>query len=173
MALIDLGKLAKTPADVLRLQEILGFVGDRRDDLMTAARLATELPVLLRALSSGLEDAGGQARLAADALSGASGATGRLGSSAQTVAGISGSLGAVAGLVGGVSAEVGKVPLMGIPAKQLSGAAHTIEGTITGLDDLADDLTALSELMAVVGAAIDKLGVSLQLTGKAAQQVTG
>lgn len=173
MALIDLGKLVSTPADLLKLQDALAFVGDRRDDLVLAAKFATELPALLRALSSGLEDAGTQARLAAGALSGASGATGRLGSSAQAVAGISGNLGSAAGVIGNVSAEVGKVPLMGLPAKQLSGAALTIESTIAGLDSLAEDLSGLADLMAVVGSAIDTLGVSLQVTGKAAQKITG
>ena len=171
--MVNLGKLlGGGNFDIKKLQQVVDLVWDNKDDLASSAQLAKDLPDLVRTLAGGLTDAGNQARAAGLALvgeDGRSGATTRLGSSAETLGSISDNLTNVAKFIADAADDVEKVPMMGGPAKQLSGAAKTIRGTTDGLGGLADDLVGLAEILGNVGAALTKLGDSLDSSGAKAQ----
>jgi hypothetical protein len=171
--MVDLGKLLGAGADVSRLQDVVDFIADHRDDLETSAQIAKDLPALLRLLSSGLADAGAHAAKAGQALSGASGATGRVGDSAAALGAISTSLSSVGTLVGDAAIDISKVPLMGGPSRQLASAAHAIGDTKTNLDGLASDLKDISALLDTVGQALERLGTTLGATGREAKKFVG
>ena len=171
--MVDLGKILGAGADVARLQDVVDFIGDHRDDLEATTQIAKDLPKLLRLLSSGLADAGTHAAKAGQALSGASGATGRVGDSASALASISSSLSTVGTLVGDAAIDISKVPLMGGPSRQLAGAAHALGNTKSNLDGLASDLKDISQLLDTVGQALERLGTTLGATGREAQKLVG
>jgi ABC-type transporter Mla subunit MlaD len=171
--MVDLGKILGAGADVTRLQDIVDFIADHRDDLEASAQIARDLPALLRLLSSGLADAGAHASKAGGALSGASGATGRVGDSAEALADISSSLSAVGRLVGDAAIDISKVPLMGGPSRQLATAAHAVADTKKNLDGLAGDLRDISGLLDTVGQALERLGTTLGATGREANKFVG
>lgn len=170
--MVNLGKLLGGNLDLKKLQQVVDLVWDNKDDLANSAKVAKEIPDLVRMLANGLSEAGTQARAAGLALvgeDGRSGATTRLGSSAKTLGSISESLTNVAKFVADAADDVQKVPMMGGPAKQLGGAAKTIHQTTDGLGGLADDLVGLAEILGNVGAALSKLGDSLDSSGTKAQ----
>jgi ABC-type transporter Mla subunit MlaD len=171
--MVDLGKILGAGADVSRLQDVVDFIADHRDDLEASAQIARDLPALLRLLSSGLADAGSHASKAGGALSGASGATGRVGDSAEALADISSSLSAVGRLVGDAAIDISKVPLMGGPSRQLATAAHAVADTKKNLDGLAGDLKDISGLLDTVGQALERLGTTLGATGREANKFVG
>ena len=171
--MVDLGKILGAGADVSRLQDVVDFIADHRDDIETSAKIARDLPALLVLLSSGLADAGAHASKAGKALSGASGATGRVGDSAHALAAISSSLSSVGTLVGDAAIDISKVPLMGGPSRQLASAAHAVADTKKNLDGLADDLKDISELLDTVGHALELLGTTLGATGREANKFVG
>jgi hypothetical protein len=171
--MVDLGKILGAGADVTRLQDVIDFIGDHRDDLEASAQIARDLPGLLRLLSSGLADAGAHASKAGSALAGASGATGRVGDSAEALADISSSLSAVGRLVGDAAIDISKVPLMGGPSRQLASASHAVADTKKNLDELASDLKDISELLDTVGQALQRLGTTLGATGREANKFVG
>jgi ABC-type transporter Mla subunit MlaD len=171
--MVDLGKILGAGADVSRLQDVVDFIADHRDDLEASARIARDIPGLLRLLSSGLADAGAHAAKAGQALSGASGATGRVGDSAQSLATISSSLSAVGTLVGDAAIDISKVPLMGGPSRQLASAAHAVADTKKTLDGLAENLNDISEMLDTVGQALERLGTTLGATGREANKFVG
>ncbi len=171
--MVDLGKILGAGADITRLQDVVDFIADHRDDLEASAQIAQDLPKLFRLLSSGLADAGAHAAKAGQALSGASGATGRVGDSAAALGSISSSLSSVGTLVGDAAIDISKVPLMGGPSRQLASAAHAIGDTKTNLDGLAGDLKDISALLDTVGQALERLGTTLGATGREAQKFVG
>lgn len=171
--MVDLGKILGAGAEVTRLQDVVDFIAEHRDDLEASAQIARDLPALLRLLSSGLADAGAHASKAGQALSGASGATGRVGDSAQALAAISSSLSSVGTLVGDAAIDISKVPLMGGPSRQLATAAHAVADTKKNLDGLAGDLKDISELLDTVGQALERLGTTLGATGREANKFVG
>ena len=171
--MVDLGKILGAGADVTRLQDVVDFIADHRDDLEASAQIARDLPALLRLLSSGLADAGAHASKAGGALAGASGATGRVGDSAAALADISSSLSAVGRLVGDAAIDISKVPLMGGPSRQLATASHAVADTKKNLDGLAGDLKDISELLDTVGQALQRLGTTLGATGREANKFVG
>ena len=171
--MVDLGKILGAGAEVTRLQDVVDFIADHRDDLEASAQIARDLPALLRLLSSGLADAGTHASKAGGALAGASGATGRVGDSAEALGAISSSLSAVGKLVGDAAEDIAKVPLMGGPARQLANAAHAVADTKVNLDGLAGDLQDISELLDTVGQALERLGTTLGATGREANKFVG
>jgi hypothetical protein len=171
--MVDLGKILGAGADVTGLQDVVDFIADHRDDLEASAKVAKDLPALLRLLSSGLADAGTHAAKAGQALSGASGATGRVGDSAAALGSISSSLSSVGTLVGDAAIDISKVPLMGGPSRQLASAAHAIGDTKTNLDGLASDLKDISALLDTVGQALESLGTTLGATGREAKKFVG
>ena len=171
--MVDLGKILGAGAEVTRLQDVVDFIADHKDDLEASAQIARDLPGLLRLLSSGLADAGAHASKAGQALSGASGATGRVGDSAQALAAISSSLSSVGTLVGDAAIDISKVPLMGGPSRQLATAAHAVADTKKNLDGLAGDLKDISELLDTVGQALERLGTTLGATGREANKFVG
>src|SRR5687768_863279 len=124
--MVDLGKILGAGAEVTRLQDVVDFIAEHRDDLERSVQIGRDLPALLLLLSSGLADAGAHASKAGKALSGASGATGRVGDSAEALAAISASISAVGTLVGDAAIDISKVPLMGGPSRQLATAAHAV-----------------------------------------------
>ena len=168
--MVDLGKILGAGADVTRLQDVVDFIADHRDDLETSAQIARDLPALLRLLSSGLADAGAHASKAGAALAGASGATGRVDDSAAALADISSSLSTVGRLVGDAAIDISKVPLMGGPSRQLASASHAVADTKKNLDGLAGDLRDISELLDTVGQALQRLGTTLGATGRQANK---
>lgn len=170
--MVNLGKLLGGSMDVKKLQQVVDLVWENRDEIVGSAKLAKEIPELVRTLAAGLSEAGTQARAAGLALvgdDGASGATARLGSSASTVGSIAENLSGIAKFVADAADDVKAVPLMGGPAKQLNAAAKKIEGTTGDLGGLADDLVQLSEILGTVGAALARLGDSLDQSGAKAQ----
>jgi hypothetical protein len=166
--MVELGKVPA--AGMTKLQEVVEFVWTRKDDLAVSAQLAQELPALLRLLSSGLSDAGAHASKAGKALTGASGATGRVGDSAAALALISSSLTQVGTLVGDAAIDISKVPLMGGPSRQLATAAHAVADTKKNLDALSGDLQEISGLLDTVGQALERLGTTLGATGREANK---
>ena len=168
--MVDLGKILGAGAEVTRLQDVVDFIADHRDELETSAQIARDLPALLRLLSSGLADAGSHAAKAGQALSGASGATGRVGDSAEALAAIATSLSAVGTLVGDAAIDISKVPLMGGPSRQLASAAHAVGDTKKNLEGLAGDLKDISGLLDTVGQALERLGTTLGATGREANK---
>lgn len=171
--MVDLGKILGTGAEVTRLQDIVDFLGSHQDDLVASAQLARELPGLLRLLSSGLTDAGAHATKAGKALTGTSGATGRVGDTAAGLASISTSLSTVGTLVGDAAIDVSRVPLMGGPSRQLASAAHAVGDTKKNLDALAVDLKEIAVLLDTVGQALERLGTTLGATGREAKKFVG
>ena len=171
--MVDLGKILGAGAEVSRLQEVVDFIADHRDDLEAGAQIARDLPALLQLLSSGLADAGAHASKAGQALAGASGATGRVGDSAEALATISASLSAVGTLVGDAAIDISKVPLMGGPSRQLASAAHAVADTKETLDGLSGDLKDISGLLDTVGQALERLGTTLGATGREAHKFVG
>jgi len=170
--MVNLGKLLGGNLDIKKVQQVVDLVWDNKDDLANSAKLAKELPDVIRTLARGLAEAGDQARVAGLALigeDGASGATTRLGSSAATLGSIADHLTSVAKLVADAAGDVEKVPMMGGAAKQLGGAAKTIHDTTSGLGSLADDLVGLAGILGDVGAALSKLGDSLDSSSAKAQ----
>jgi len=123
---MDLGKILGTGDGTPGFSDLVDLLTKHKDDLAATAQIARELPRLLALFSTGLAEAGTHAAAAGNALTGASGATGRLGNSAATVAEISGSLGGFGDLIGKAADEIAKVPLMGAPAANLTGAAAGI-----------------------------------------------
>ena len=168
--MVDLGKILGAGADITRLQDVVDFIADHRDELEAGAQIARDLPALLQLLSSGLADAGAHASKAGAALSGASGATGRVGESAGALASISSSLAAVGTLVGDAAIDISKVPLMGGPSRQLATAANAVADTKENLDGLAGNLKDISELLDTVGQALERLGTTLGATGREAKK---
>jgi hypothetical protein len=171
--MVDLGKILGAGAEVAHLQDVVDFIASHQDDLEASAKIARDLPGLLRLLSSGLADAGAHASKAGQALSGASGATGRVGDSAEGLAAISTSLSAVGKLVGDAAIDISKVPLMGGPSRQLAGAAHAVADTKKNLDGLSGDLKDISALLDTVGQALERLGTTLGATGREATKFVG
>jgi hypothetical protein len=171
--MVDLGKILGAGAEVTGLQDVVDFIADHRDDLEASAQIARDLPGLLRLLSSGLADAGTHATKAGQALAGTSGATGRVGDSAEALAAIAGSLSTVGKLVGDAAIDISKVPLMGGPSRQLASAANAVTDTKTTLDGLSGDLKDISELLDTVGQALERLGVTLGATGREANKFVG
>lgn len=169
--MVDLGKILGAGAEVARLQEVVDFVINRKDDLLVSAQLARELPALLRVLASGLAESGKHASNAGKALTGASGATGRIGDGAKAMASISTSMTIIATLVGDAADDVAKVPLMSGPASQLASAAHALGDTKANLDALARDLDDISGLLNSVGQGLEQLGKSLGATGREAKKL--
>ena len=168
--MVDLGKILGAGAEVTRLQDVVDFIADHRDELENSAKIARDLPALLLLLSSGLADAGAHASKAGKALSGASGATGRVGDSAAALATISSSLSQVGTLVGDAAIDISKVPLMGGPSRQLATAAHAVADTKKNLDSLSGDLQEISALLDTVGQALERLGTTLGATGREANK---
>ncbi|MFL6088795.1 MAG: hypothetical protein ACJ71Z_01495 [Aeromicrobium sp.] len=170
---MDLGSILGKGADAVNPAVLVDLLTKHKDDLAATAQIARELPRLLTLLASGLADAGDHAAMAGRALSGTAGATGRVGHSAATVGEISSNLGLGGRLVTKAAEEIAKVPLMGIPAGHLATAAKTVGDSIAGLDDLANDLTEISALLATVGSALELLGNSLGATGREARKFVG
>ncbi|MGH3457398.1 hypothetical protein [Aeromicrobium sp.] len=168
--MVDLGKILGNGTEVARLQDVVDFIGSHQDDLVASAQIAHELPGLLRLLSSGLSDAGTHASKAGKALTGTSGATGRVGDTAAGLASISTSLSTVGTLVGDAAIDFSKVPLMGGPSRQLASAAHSVADTKKHLDTLAIDLKEISELLDTVGHSLERLGTTLGATGREANK---
>lgn len=164
--MVDLGKILSTDAEAAHLQDAVDFFASHQDDLIASAQLARDLPALLRLLASGLADAGAHSTKAGKALTGASGATGRVGDSANSLASISTSLSAVGTLVGDAAIDISKIPLMGGPSRQLASAAHAVGDTKKNLDGLAIDLQEISILLNTVGEALERLGTTLNATGR-------
>ena len=171
--MVDLGKILGAGADLSRLQDVVDFIADHRDDIETSAKIARDLPALLVLLSSGLADAGAHASKAGAALSGTSGATGRVGESAETLATISSNHAAVGRLVGDAAGDIAKVPLMGGPSRQLANAANAVAETKDNLDGLAGSLKDISGLLDTVGQALERLGTTLGATGREANKFVG
>ena len=175
--MVNLGKLIGGGGlDVKKMQQVIDLVWDNKDDLANSAKFAKDIPDLIRTLAGGLSEAGGQARAAGLALvgdDGKSGATTRLGSSAQTLGSIAENLASVAKFVTDAADDIKGVPMMGGPAKQLGGAAKTLHGTTTSLGGLAEDLVGLAEILGSVGAALNKLGDSLDSSGTEAKGFFG
>ena len=168
--MVDLGKILGAGADISRLQDVVDFIADHKDDIEAGSQIARDLPDLLRLLSSGLADAGTHASKAGAALSGTSGATGRVGDSAEALATISSSLAAVGTMVGDAAIDISKVPLMGAPSRQLASAAHAVADTKKNLDGLAGSLKDISALLDTVGQALERLGTTLGATGREAKK---
>ena len=171
--MVDLGKILGAGADISKLQGVVDFIADHKDELEASVQVARDLPAFLRLLSSGLADAGTHASKAGAALAGASGATGRVGDSAQSLAAISSSLSSVGKLVGDAAIDISKVPLMGGPSRQLASAAHAVADTQGTLDGLAENLKDISELLDTVGNALERLGTTLGATGREATKFVG
>jgi len=171
--MVDLGKILGAGADISRLQDVVDFIADHKDDIEAGSQIARDLPDLLRLLSSGLADAGTHASKAGAALSGTSGATGRVGDSAEALATISSSLAAVGTMVGDAAIDISKVPLMGGPSRQLASAAHAVGDTKKNLDGLAGSLKDISALLDTVGQALERLGTTLGATGREAKKFVG
>jgi ABC-type transporter Mla subunit MlaD len=171
--MVDLGKILGAGADISRLQDVVDFIADHKDDIEAGSQIARDLPDLLRLLSSGLADAGTHATKAGAALSGTSGATGRVGDSAEALATISSSLAAVGRLVGDAAIDISKVPLMGGPSRQLASAANTVADTKSNLDGLAGSLKDIAALLDTVGQALERLGTTLGATGREAKKFVG
>lgn len=168
---MDLGKLLGG-VDATKISSVIDLVWDNKDDLAASLALVRAVPDLFEKLSSGLNDAGTQARAAAVALvgdDGDSGATTKLASSATTIGRIADVMNGVAGSVTDAAADVRKVPLMDKPAAKLGDAAKAIEKTTDDLGGLADDLVSLAGILAAVGAALAGLGDSLDQTGSTAK----
>jgi hypothetical protein len=170
---MDLGSIIGKGVDAASLPDLVDLLTKHKDDLAATAQIARELPKVLSLFATGLADAGNHAARAGRALSGASGATGRVGNSAATVGQISGNLGSVGRLVTSAADEIAKVPLMGVPAGYLATAAKTVGDSISGLDDLAQNLTEISALLDTVGNALEMLGNSLGATGREAGKFVG
>lgn len=170
---MDLGSILGKGANAINPADLVDLLTKHKDDLTATAQIARELPRLLTLLATGLAEAGNHAARAGRALSGASGATGRVGSSAATVGQISGNLSSVGRLVTTAADEIAKVPLMGVPAGYLSTAAKTVGESISGLDDLAQNLAEISALLETVGNALEMLGTSLGATGREASKFVG
>ena len=168
--MVDLGKILGTGAEVSKLQDVVDFIGSHQDDLLATAQLTKELPHLLRLLSSGLADAGTHASKAGRALTGTSGATGRVGDSAAALGSIASSLSTVGTMVGDAAIDISKVPLMGGPSRQLASAAHAVVDTKKNLDELAVDLGEIAGLLDTVGQALERLGTTLGATGREANR---
>ncbi len=171
--MVDLGKILGAGADITRLQDVVDFIADHRDELEASAQIARDIPALLRLLSSGLADAGTHASKAGAALSGTAGATGRVGDSAEALASISSSLSSVGKLVGEAAKDISKVPLMGGPSRQLATAANAVGDTKKTLDGLSGDLKDISVLLDTVGQALERLGTTLGATGREANKFVG
>jgi ABC-type transporter Mla subunit MlaD len=171
--MVDLGKILGAGADISKLQGVVDFIADHKDELEASVQVARDLPAFLRLLSSGLADAGTHASKAGAALSGASGATGRVGDSADALGTIAASLSAVGKLVGDAAIDISKVPLMGGPSRQLATAAHAVAETKDNLDGLSGNLKDISELLDTVGQALERLGTTLGATGREATKFVG
>ncbi|MDQ3156920.1 MAG: hypothetical protein M3Q98_09370 [Actinomycetota bacterium] len=169
--MVGLGKLLGG-VDPRKLTQVVDFVWDSKDDLVSAALFARQLPELVLTLSNGLAEAGAQARAASIALVGEDGKSGAMPSMAHgagSLGTISDSLGKMSGFIAGAADEVGKVPLMGGPAKQLGGAAASITGTTADLTGLGEDLLNMAGVLAQVAAALAKLGESLDVSSRKAR----
>jgi ABC-type transporter Mla subunit MlaD len=171
--MVDLGKILGSGADISRLQDVVDFIADHKDDIEAGSQIARDLPALLRLLSSGLADAGTHASKAGAALSGTSGATARVGDSAEALATIASSLAAVGTLVGDAAIDISKVPLMGGPSRQLASAAHAVADTKSNLDGLAGSIQDIAVLLDTVGQALERLGTTLGATGREAKKFVG
>lgn len=171
--MVDLGKLLGD-MDPRKLTQVVDFVWNSKDDLVAAALFARQLPEVILTLSTGLAEAGAQARAASIALVGEDGKSGAMSTmthGAGTLSTISGSLGKVSGFISGAADEAGKVPLMGGPAKQLGGAAASITGTTADLTGLGVDFLNLAGVLVEVAAALAKLGESLDVSSRKARNL--
>ncbi|MEO6471755.1 MAG: hypothetical protein ABIR57_07670 [Aeromicrobium sp.] len=171
--MVDFGKLLGS-VDPRKLAIVVDFVWESKDDLVAAAKFATQLPDLLITLSTGLAEAGAQARAASVALVGEDGKGGMMSSmsmGAGSLGVVSGTLGKTSGLINKAATEVGKVPLMGGPAKQLTGAAANLTGAGAELSGFGEDLINMAGALAQVAAALAKIGESLDASGKKARSL--
>lgn len=169
--MVDVGKLLGS-VDPRKLTQVVDFVWDSRDDLITAAKFARDLPELVATISNSLAEVGAQARYISVALVGEDGKGGAMVSvshGAGTLGAISGSLGRTSGFIYKAADEVGKVPLMGGPAKQLTGAAGSITGATAELTGLGEDLMNLAGVLGQIAAALAKLGDNLDGSSKKAR----
>ena len=172
--MVDLGKILGAGADVTRLQDVVDFIADHRDDLEASAQIARDLPALLRAalVRAGRRRRprlqGGRGAVRVRRVPPAGSAT-----APRRSAAISSSLSAVGTLVGDAAIDISKVPLMGGPSRQLASAAHAVADTKTNLDGLAGDLKDISELLDTVGQALERLGTTLGATGREANKFVG
>lgn len=171
--MVDLGKLLGT-VDPRKLPVVVDFVWESKDDLIAAARFARQLPELLITLSTGLSEAATQARAASVALVGEDGNGGMMVSMAHGA----GSLGAMSsgfshtsGLINRAADEFGKVPLMGGPARQLTGAAAGLTDVGADLTGFGQDLLNMAGVLAQVAAALAKLGEALDTSGAKARSL--
>lgn len=173
--MVDVGKLLGS-VDPRKLAQVVDFVWDSKDDLITAAVFARQLPELIITISNGLAEAGAQARVASIALVGEDGKSGAMTSmsrSAGSLGAISDQLGKTSGFITRASDEVGKVPLMGGPAKQLGGAAASITGATSDFTGLGEDLLNMAGILAQVAAALAKIAESLDTSSKKARGLVG
>lgn len=171
--MVDLGKLFGN-VDPRKLNTVVEFVWESKDDLIAAAKFATQLPELLINLSTGLQEASRQARLASVALVGEDGKGGMMASMSKgstSLGAVSGTLGKTSGLINKVADEFGKVPLMGGPAKQLTGTAAGLTGAGADLAGFGEDLINMAGALAQVASALAALGESLDTTSKKARSI--
>lgn len=171
--MVDLSKLLGN-VDPRKLTAVVDFVWESKDDLMAAAKFATQLPELLIGLSNGLQEASRQARLASVALVGEDGKGGMMVTMSRgsaSLGAVSGTLGKTSGLINRAADEFGRVPLMGGPAKQLTGAAAGLTGAGADLTGFGEDLLNMAGVLAQVAAALAALGESLDASGRKARSI--
>ncbi len=163
---MDFGKLFGG-IDAGDLAQVVQVVIDNKDVIDNLHRL----PELFGKIAASLDGAGQEAKAAASALvgpDGSSGARGALASASTALAGIAASLGKGIDLVDAAATSAHKVPLMDGPADSLAGAASSLRDSTNLLGELASSMTGIAEVLAQVGAALDKVGDHLSDTGSQA-----
>lgn len=149
--------------------KILGGVDS--DDIADVVRLVVEnkeviaqlgqLPELFGKLSDSLAGAGAEAKDAAVALVGADGSAGAKGvleNASVALTGIVASLGRGIDLLADTASATHKVPMMDGPADKLDGAVKQLAESNTLLSQLATSMDSIADVLAAVGAALDKVG---------------
>jgi hypothetical protein len=170
----DLGDVKKAVGFVMEnsddFQKLLNLVRGLPDD---AVGFLGKLPDLLKAIGSGLAEAGEQAAKAAGALVGEDGEGGArkaLTGSAGTMNAAKDRLHDAAEMLAGLAGELDKIPGIGNAAAKKLNAGSGQVGSVAGeLENLAGNLQDLSGILATVGDALNGLGTKLTESGGSVQ----
>ena len=131
-----------------------------------------QLPELFGKLSDSLAGAGAEAKDAAVALVGGNGAVGAKGvleNASVALTGIVASFAQGIDLLADTAAATHKVPMMDGPADKLEGAVKQLADSNALLGQLATSMDSIADVLAAVGAALDKVGDHLTDTSTQAR----
>lgn len=174
--------------DLGDVKKAVGFLMENSDDFEKVLKLVRglpddalgfigQLPELMKAIGSGLADAGEQAVKAANALvgdDGEGGARRALSGSADTMNAAKDKLKGAAGMLAGLAGDLDKIPGIGdAAAKRLNEGSGQIGGVATEIESLAGNLSDLSGILSSVGEALSGLGEKLTESGGSVKTLMG